>query len=54
MKYENAYEGFERWGDLLEDVESIFYSEPFDSISGEWKGTFKLTIEFVPEEGDIK
>ncbi len=51
------YHGFEDFYDYFRDVAEIceFPEDPnFKKVKGEFQGTVKVTVEFIPAEGDVK
>lgn len=50
------YHGFESFYDYFRDVQEICEfpeDNGFKKVKGEFQGTVKVTVEFIPEEGDM-
>ncbi len=47
MKKIFEYNGFESAYDLFRDMSELFDYEPFNKLDGEFKGTLKVTVEYI-------
>lgn len=46
------YDGFESASDIERDMSEIW--DEFDHLPGEWEGTLRITVEYIPEEGEFE
>jgi len=51
IKFEKTYHGFEAVSDLGRDIDEMWQYELKD-IPGEFQGTIKVTVEYIPSEDE--
>lgn len=54
---EKEYNGFEEFYDYFRDISEICdfpQDSDFKKVRGEFQGTVKVKVEFIPAEGDLE